>query len=51
MTLSPASLPNLTPSVSSAPPVAGVGVTDFKLDNGLTVVVTATRKATPARDR
>src|ERR1700677_2183796 len=45
MTLSPASLPNLTPSVSSAPPVAGVGACDFKLDNGLTVVVIPDRRA------
>jgi zinc protease len=45
MTLSPAALPSLTPSVSNAPPVAGVGVVDFKLDNGLTVVVIPDRRA------
>jgi zinc protease len=45
MTLSPTSLPSLTPSVSSPSPVAGVGVTDFKLDNGLTVVVIPDRRA------
>ena len=45
MTLSPASPPSLTPSASSASPAAGVGVVDFKLDNGLTVVVIPDRRA------
>src|SRR5271170_6235348 len=45
MTLSPASSPNLTPSASSASPAAGGGVTDFKLDNGLTVVVIPDHRA------
>src|SRR5271163_3173571 len=45
MTLSPASPPSLTPSVSSASPAAGVGVVDFRLDNGLTVVVIPDHRA------
>ena len=45
MTLFPASPPSLTPSASSASPAAGVGVVDFKLDNGLSVVVIPDHRA------
>src|SRR5271154_893000 len=45
MTLSPASSPNLTPSASSASPAAGAGAVDFKLDNGLSVVVIPDHRA------
>src|SRR5271167_2745846 len=45
MTPSPAAPQSLTPSASGPPPVAGSGVVDFKLENGLTVVVIPDRRA------
>ncbi len=45
MTPSPAAPQSLTPSAIPAPPAAGSGVVDFKLENGLTVVVIPDRRA------
>ena len=44
MTSSPAPQ-NLTPGAAAPPPAAGSGVVDFKLENGLTVVVIPDRRA------
>ena len=45
MTPPPAAPQSLTPSATPAPPAAGSGVVDFKLENGLTVVVIPDRRA------
>jgi len=45
MTPIPAATPNLTPNAAAAASAVGAGVIDFKLDNGLTVVVIQDHRA------